>query len=117
MSKLIFSSSCATFGNPPLPVAAGWAPGTKPPPVDDDAGTHEFRCEILELWSLDEHACRQMPSCKKHVPIRDSAAPPTGGERDGSPDGPASSERNSGYSVTAWLSPKNNGPANEREDV
>ena len=82
------------------------APGTKPPPVDDDAGAHEFRCEILELWSLDEHACRQMPSCNKHVPIRDSAAsqPPM---RSRSPM-PAASPRNSGYSVNAYLSPKFN---------
>ena len=112
------SGRCATFGNPPLPVAAGWAPGTKPPPVDDDAGAHEFQCEILELWSLDEHACRQLPSCKKHVPIRDSAAPPTGEPlRSSGSSGRLSSPRVSGYSVTAWLSPKNNGPANDPEGV
>ena len=116
------SGCCHTFDSPPLPlVAAGSAPppprssprrsprnsgteeepelspGTPPP-----RATVEAMIETVELWGLDEHACRTMrDACSEHVPIRSSAVPPP----ELAPIVPPGSHCPVGYSVSACLTP------------
>ena len=58
--------------------------------------------ETVELWGLDEHACRTMrDACSEHVPIRSSAVPPP----ELAPIVPPGSHCPVGYSVSACLTP------------
>ena len=99
------SGRCDTFGNLPLPLAAATPLGAPLPAADDEVPPHEFVCETLELWSVDEHACRRLPSCKRHVRLRDGdGAPAEAADEDSSP-GRTSSPRRSGYSVSSFFSP------------
>jgi len=82
---------CETFGNPPLTnVAAigassqqprsGGGTGAGTPTKQssgsgvDEAESQPFVCEAVELWGVDEHACRKLPWCKDHIALRTRGA-------------------------------------------
>ena len=31
----------------------------------------DFECTAVEVWAVEEHACRASPLCRKHVKIRE----------------------------------------------
>lgn len=74
------SAACDTFGNNPLPlVASGAAGGAANGAAEctrgagglgggkDDEMLQWFECETVELWGVDETACRNMRCCRDHV--------------------------------------------------
>lgn len=116
------SGGCDTFDSPPLPLVADGR--AAPPPrrsprnsprtsaTEDEPGVSpelpppphapvEALVETVELWGLDEHACRTMRgACALHVPIRNSMSQAS--ERGLASPSPRCA---AGYSVSVCLTP------------
>jgi hypothetical protein len=69
------SSSACGIRTPALEVSrtAGSAAGKKS--ASQDSESEFFECETVELWGVDEAACRRLPLCKDHVELRPASFP------------------------------------------
>ena len=61
---------CHTFENPPLTAVADGRELPGRAAATAGCNSDEFECEAVEVWSVDEHACRGMPHCRKYVQVR-----------------------------------------------